>query len=426
MNEEQFAAWLAEAFRLIELETRIEKATAPSLLSSLARIRSLVELLPDESLVRERAWREIYPRMMQELQSYGDEFAYESITAASSETGAIAIGAQRQLALAGVVNPAAPAAITLAGSVQQILNATKVGENTLRSIFGKGEDGLSLYVRSQAKHIDRIVREGILMGTTTQNIAERIVQQRAQSGGLPPLVSLRADAARRIRSEANTMARTIVQAHAFNVHDEVYKANEDQLDGLEWEFVATLDSRTCPTCAPLDGKREKKRIALPDTPIHPNCRCRVVAVDPTEKPGTRTGQEISSEPFSYKGKTWAQMNEAERIEASAKAGLYASKTRGKSTRQLEIGGSVPVKFNRRAKQLKPEDGKAVRYSDFIYRANAQTKLEFFGGLPEGVYGKPLNEQRKYVARRRMDAFDRAMSRPGADSKRALEDALKVR
>lgn len=71
--------------------------------------------------------------------------------------------------------------------------------------------------------------------------------------------------------------------------------------GFQW--VATLDRKTCPACAALDGRRwyfespdEDKRVEnMPPVPLHPNCRCTRVAVfypdiDPTP-PKTMTYQE---------------------------------------------------------------------------------------------------------------------------------------
>ena len=54
--------------------------------------------------------------------------------------------------------------------------------------------------------------------------------------------------------------------------------------GLSMSGLAALDSRTCPTCAPLDGAVKDSKKDFPSTPVHVNCRCTVVLVDP-EDPG---------------------------------------------------------------------------------------------------------------------------------------------
>jgi len=58
----------------------------------------------------------------------------------------------------------------------------------------------------------------------------------------------------------------------------VYEANQDILRG--WEWVATRDERTCPTCAALDSKvfRFDSPQLQPPSGSHPGCRCTVVPV----------------------------------------------------------------------------------------------------------------------------------------------------
>ena len=51
----------------------------------------------------------------------------------------------------------------------------------------------------------------------------------------------------------------------------VYDANKDVVK--EWEYLATLDGRTCPTCGPLDGKKYPIEDTSDLPPKHPNCRC---------------------------------------------------------------------------------------------------------------------------------------------------------
>ena len=55
--------------------------------------------------------------------------------------------------------------------------------------------------------------------------------------------------------------------------------------GLSMSGLAALDSRTCPTCAPLDGEVKRQEVqTFPLTPVHVNgCRCQVVLVDPEDK-----------------------------------------------------------------------------------------------------------------------------------------------
>ena len=73
-------------------------------------------------------------------------------------------------------------------------------------------------------------------------------------GGVPG-VRLNAPVTRQIRSQAMAVARTATASMAKEVKETVYKANAPALEGLVWEWEAALDSRTCPTCMPLDQQR---------------------------------------------------------------------------------------------------------------------------------------------------------------------------
>lgn len=95
-------------------------------------------------------------------------------------------------------------------------------------------------------------------------------------------------AARRLKAHissedtnALTVARTAMQTVSNSAAHSLYDANRDVLTGKQW--IATLDSRTCPTCGPLDGRvwlyRGSPSItSMPAAPAHPNCRCFVAPV----------------------------------------------------------------------------------------------------------------------------------------------------
>lgn len=74
------------------------------------------------------------------------------------------------------------------------------------------------------------------------------------------------------RSRLVAIARTEIQRVANTAALATYEANADVIQGVE--YLATLDSRTCPTCAPLHGQvwpLGSEAIRRP--PLHPRCRC---------------------------------------------------------------------------------------------------------------------------------------------------------
>lgn len=78
------------------------------------------------------------------------------------------------------------------------------------------------------------------------------------------------------RSDAEAMARTIVSGVANAAKMELYRENQDVV--LQVQILSTLDGKTCPVCASIDGKRYGVDDPKPYLPIHPNCRCVYIPV----------------------------------------------------------------------------------------------------------------------------------------------------
>ena len=75
---------------------------------------------------------------------------------------------------------------------------------------------------------------------------------------------------------AVTLARTIINGVSNNARVEWIKENSDVIDGIK--FLGTLDGKTCPYCASLDGYiwRGEDMGQARRPPIHPNCRCTLI------------------------------------------------------------------------------------------------------------------------------------------------------
>ncbi len=62
----------------------------------------------------------------------------------------------------------------------------------------------------------------------------------------------------------------------------------------EYEFITTLDSRTCKYCAPLDGSKHQvaeAEVGVNYPPIHPRCRCTTGMADDQPVTGYRRGRD---------------------------------------------------------------------------------------------------------------------------------------
>lgn len=112
--------------------------------------------------------------------------------------------------------------------------------------------------------IARQVRMGYTLGDSIATIASRLLK--ATKGD---------------RVEAENIARSMVLGVANEAAHDLYDRNADVLNGKQW--IATLDSRTCPQCGPLDGRvwfygRAPYVEQMPRAPLHHQCRCFVAPV----------------------------------------------------------------------------------------------------------------------------------------------------
>ena len=341
MNSEQLRLFINGAFGSEADARKVRKLIAPYLRASFERIRALVDSLPDQSLVRQREWRALLDAVEQELLPYNDAFAIE-LSRQLPVSGAAA-AEETTLMLKSVVPRTAglvPPELIMADSTKFLLQ-TKVGNQRVLGMFAPVE-GKSPFTTSIRRSIDRIVTGGIIRGEETKVIAAKMIPQLNKQ----------------MASQAMALARTAIQDYNRQVKEEVWNANRDAFArlGLKYEWVSALDSRTCPTCAPLDGEVKDKKSDFPLTPVHVNCRCQVVLVDPEDPGRVRYGQVISDAPLSGEG-------------------TYKTKKR--------INGK---NWNRQNREVKTVDGKSPRYADWLAqmarkrdKASIDTLREFFGG-----------------------------------------------
>lgn len=154
------------------------------------------------------------------------------------------------------------------------------------------------------------VRLGIIQNETTDQIVRRIRGTRANAykDGLIEIT----------RRDAQSVVLTAVSHTQDVAREAVYKANEDIIKFEVW--VATLDTRTCPACAELDGKRFKVSEGI-RPPIHFRDRCvrvpvlkswRELGIDFDElSPSTRASMD-GQVPEDMTFATWIKKQSAER------------------------------------------------------------------------------------------------------------------
>ena len=97
------------------------------------------------------------------------------------------------------------------------------------------------------------------------------------------------------------------------------------------------------------GVKDKQELISRLTPVHVNCRCQVVLVDPEDPGRVRYGQEAM-------------------VRKPAGDGAYKT--------QKVVKGE---ELYRRNREVKTVDGKSPRYADFLATADRKTQQMFFGG-----------------------------------------------
>lgn len=80
-------------------------------------------------------------------------------------------------------------------------------------------------------------------------------------------------------------AERLIRTETTHIHGEADRAAYNEAGVEEYEYMATLDARTCETCGALDGKVFKVKDAKPGVnypPMHPNDRCTTIEHDPED------------------------------------------------------------------------------------------------------------------------------------------------
>ena len=351
----------------------------------MSQVKRLVEVLPEEGLLRGRAWKDLEPLVKQELNVYGQQLGSAIENALVDAEPGMEAAAIREAKLGGAdfgpetisINPAGG---RVQDTVARALNS-QVNNVTVKRLFNlDGKTKTSPVDKALFRTVDTTVRAGMINGTPTEEIARQMIGE-VKRAGIPGVDISNGKVSKQIRSQATAMARTATQDMARQVKQEVYDANADAMEGMEYEWTTALDSRTCETCQPLDGRREKEQKDLPDWPLHPNCRCQSIPVDPEDpfwNEPEKTAQVISETPFKYKGKPVPSLTGAER-EAARQAGYYQSK--------VKVNGK---QYYRKVETV-TSDTPPPRYSDVLakwaaepYAAGHETSLvQSMGGGPIG-------------------------------------------
>jgi SPP1 gp7 family putative phage head morphogenesis protein len=148
----------------------------------------------------------------------------------------------------------------------------------------------------QAERFSQVVRQGLLTGEPTPDIAKRLIgslQFGEEAKTVRQLVAAGGQATAVADNQIITLVRTSINQVANTASQQVYEANQDITK--KYRYIATLDTRTSAICRALDGK-EFEYGKGPTPPQHFNCRSTTVPIiDPDILPSSTTATRASKD-----------------------------------------------------------------------------------------------------------------------------------
>jgi SPP1 gp7 family putative phage head morphogenesis protein len=177
----------------------------------------------------------------------------------------------------------------------------------------------------QAERFSQVVRQGLLTGEPTPEIAKRLIgslQFGESARNVRQLIAAGGQATAVADNQVLALVRTSVNQVANTASQQVYEANQDITK--RYRYVATLDTRTSSICRALDG-REFEYGKGPMPPLHFQCRSTTVPViDPDILPPSETATRASQAGQVPVNESYGQWLAKQPLPVKAKA-LGASK-----------------------------------------------------------------------------------------------------
>lgn len=238
---------------------------------------------------------------------------------------------------------------------------------------------------SQAERFSQVVRQGLLTGETTPDIARRlkgtldrsedrlrfgepaITAGQRRAAGIKDTVARGGDATRMANNQIVTLVRTSVNQVANAASQQVYEANQDITK--KYRYVATLDTRTSSICRALDG-REFEYGKGPTPPQHFNCRSTTVPVIDYDELG------FDPPPPSKRAAAGGM------VPADQTYGQWLAK-QDLETKARALGASKVPYFNRLADKYGPTDAIAKLVRDDGSELTLDQLRARYGAIKEG-------------------------------------------
>jgi len=204
------------------------------------------------------------------------QFAQSVVTTDPTQLNVVALSDDLYKSVYGV-----EALANQAGTGTFSLTAAKGATITLPNgeVVSKAFRGIAV---DQAERFGQVVRNGLLTGETTPDIAKRLIGS-LQFGEEPTMINRALKKIIAAGGQSTSIAdnqimalvRTSINQVANAASQQVYEANQDITK--KYRYIATLDTRTSARCRALDG-REFEYGKGPMPPQHFNCRSTTVPI----------------------------------------------------------------------------------------------------------------------------------------------------
>ncbi len=199
--------------------------------------------------LRSRRLRSLLAQVEEQIVRFGGRV---TARVAAEQRAAIQIAANHAREAINVISPGTP--IQLGSTLSPRTIESAVG------MMGDGSPMLAYFEKTLAPAVAEKLRSEIIKAVATGTDFNTIARRLRQAGDIT-------------RSRALMMARTEVNRVRRATTLEIYRDNEDVIEG--WEWVAAKSPRTCPACLAMDGRIFKLKDAFPQ---HINCRCTLIPV----------------------------------------------------------------------------------------------------------------------------------------------------
>jgi len=250
-----------EAKRLLKHLKRLSRDVKKKIVSDYDRVRAVALAKQVEKIAA----------------TYLNEYGADMISGLKDFGEAEAVFAREALLSLTAAETIAPASLRQIKAVITKVPMKLIGGKKTQSITI--DKAINNFSRNKSKEIGQFIRDGAILGRTTDEIVEDITNV----------------VGNQFENQAATLVKTTTGHMGEQARKETYDANDDVVDG--WEFTATLDSRTSITCSSLDGNIYPLNTG-PLPKLHWNCRS--VAV-PKVNPKYDLGSEIVGERASIDG-----------------------------------------------------------------------------------------------------------------------------